>query len=358
MGETSLDYAAFRAYLDELGRDKYAGPRYHLLDHNCNHFSNEVCLHLTNMPIPQSILDLPNRVKTSPVASLLMPLIESQTPRGEGMSSLHREPSADFKHFPHTDYIIFDQKIDEEKFNDKVEGILKGNEVKTGDLSDDIRDCLKKLITRNSCLSDGEWKVIKVPLSMWPKEDLFPIFDAIRFSSSQNALRLNDEELDEFFVILQSYVKTGYRTNVQLSLKILCNLFAFAKTRTKLLTLRELLIADINALLEVEENSLPKILQICLSSLAFNYAIVYLANPDEEASFQIVSAIISNYLVSLETPEALYRTVVALGTLIIKNPDVKELALALEAKRALAKVKSGDTVKLKEAVEECRRVLS
>ncbi len=82
-GYTQLTLDQFMTYLHGLKADRYQGSRYSLLDHNCNNFSDEVSRHLTGKSIPQHILDLPEKVKKSPVAPILAPLIEQATPRGQ-----------------------------------------------------------------------------------------------------------------------------------------------------------------------------------------------------------------------------------------------------------------------------------
>lgn len=41
----------FRLFLENLAV-KYHGDTYHLIAKNCNHFTDEVCMHLTGKPIP------------------------------------------------------------------------------------------------------------------------------------------------------------------------------------------------------------------------------------------------------------------------------------------------------------------
>ena len=84
-GHTGMDNEAFLDYLRGLKADRFRGDRYSLLDHNCNNFSHEVSLFLTQRGVPQYILDLPEKVKRSPVAPILAPLIEQATPRGENI---------------------------------------------------------------------------------------------------------------------------------------------------------------------------------------------------------------------------------------------------------------------------------
>ena len=58
--------AQLKAYLENLGRDSFAGHRYNLLQHNCNNFTDVVCKYLTGQGLPQHILDLPQNFMNSP----------------------------------------------------------------------------------------------------------------------------------------------------------------------------------------------------------------------------------------------------------------------------------------------------
>ena len=80
MGQTHLSKEEFTKYMEDLSQDRYQGSEYKLLDKNCNNFSEEVCQHLTKKSIPKKILDLPEMVKTSPMASMLLPIIEAAKP--------------------------------------------------------------------------------------------------------------------------------------------------------------------------------------------------------------------------------------------------------------------------------------
>lgn len=48
------------------------GSCYHLFDHNCNTFSNELANFLTGKGIPAEITNLPNEVKDTYVFSILL----------------------------------------------------------------------------------------------------------------------------------------------------------------------------------------------------------------------------------------------------------------------------------------------
>ncbi|CAN1140857.1 Desumoylating isopeptidase 1 [Linum perenne] len=63
-------------YLDEIS-SRYTAETYSLLKHNCNNFSNEVAQFLVGASIPDYILQLPNEVMSSPMGSLILPMIQN-----------------------------------------------------------------------------------------------------------------------------------------------------------------------------------------------------------------------------------------------------------------------------------------
>ncbi|CAG8447133.1 11397_t:CDS:2 [Ambispora gerdemannii] len=76
MGNTEIPPEIFREYIDEL-REIYTMEKYHLLDNNCNNFTNDVCQFLTGRAIPESITTLPADFLTTPLGQQLRPIIES-----------------------------------------------------------------------------------------------------------------------------------------------------------------------------------------------------------------------------------------------------------------------------------------
>ena len=73
---------------------------------------------------------------------------------------------------------------------------------------------------------------------------------------------------------------------------------------------------------------------------------------------QIVSALATTYLGRLNASEALYRTIVALGTLVERDSEARDLALALDTGNTVDRIKRGQTEKLDQCLKECMEVLS
>ncbi|XP_064612041.1 uncharacterized protein LOC135476036 isoform X2 [Liolophura sinensis] len=84
MGTTQVPQEVFRDYLQELSASAFRPECYHLLEHNCNTFSSEVCQFLTGKDIPSHITSLPAEVMTTPFGQMLKPLLDSMSVTPEG----------------------------------------------------------------------------------------------------------------------------------------------------------------------------------------------------------------------------------------------------------------------------------
>ncbi|KAH7913980.1 PPPDE putative peptidase domain-containing protein [Hygrophoropsis aurantiaca] len=90
MGETSVDERAFTEYLSGL-RNTYTADKYHLLDFNCNSFTNDCIGFLTGGSIPDYIKDLPSDFLSTPFGAALRPTIDRMF-RGPGPSGISTPP--------------------------------------------------------------------------------------------------------------------------------------------------------------------------------------------------------------------------------------------------------------------------
>ncbi|KAI8986183.1 DUF862-domain-containing protein [Trametes punicea] len=76
VGETSIDEETFNEYLAEM-RNHYTADKYHLLDFNCNSFTNDCVGFLTGGSIPSWIKDLPSDFLSTPFGAALRPTIDA-----------------------------------------------------------------------------------------------------------------------------------------------------------------------------------------------------------------------------------------------------------------------------------------
>jgi len=74
LGETYIPLEILKEFLAEIN-SRYTIETYHLLENNCNNFTQEVCQFLTGGSIPSEILNLPTEALNSPLGGMLRELI-------------------------------------------------------------------------------------------------------------------------------------------------------------------------------------------------------------------------------------------------------------------------------------------
>ena len=93
MGTTSIDPETWRELLTDL-RERYTADKYHLLEYNCNTFSNECCEILVGQPIPARITSLPAEFLATPLGSMLRPQIDAMFSSRAGAQPITPAPAA------------------------------------------------------------------------------------------------------------------------------------------------------------------------------------------------------------------------------------------------------------------------
>ncbi|KAI0056556.1 DUF862-domain-containing protein [Artomyces pyxidatus] len=92
VGETDIDEQTFNEYLMEM-RQHYTADKYHLLDFNCNSFTNDCVGFLTGGSIPSWIKDLPSDFLSTPFGAALRPTIDAMYRRPTGATPTATPPS-------------------------------------------------------------------------------------------------------------------------------------------------------------------------------------------------------------------------------------------------------------------------
>lgn len=82
MGTTEITPSMFSEFLDSIRAD-YTAEKYNLLDHNCNHFTNEVCQFLVGKEIPSFVLNLSAEIFSTPFGQQFEPMLRSMASRGQ-----------------------------------------------------------------------------------------------------------------------------------------------------------------------------------------------------------------------------------------------------------------------------------
>ncbi|KAG2145882.1 PPPDE putative peptidase domain-containing protein [Suillus clintonianus] len=90
MGETCIDEQTFDEYLSEI-KEHYTADKYHLLDFNCNSFTNDCLGFLTGSSLPSYIKDLPSDFLSTPFGAALRPTIDAMF-RGKASTGVLTPP--------------------------------------------------------------------------------------------------------------------------------------------------------------------------------------------------------------------------------------------------------------------------
>ncbi len=164
----------------------------------------------------------------------------------------------------------------------------------------------------------------------WPSDKVFPALDVLRLAvlnASASAILLQDDI--KLLSVLLDNLSANKPANCQmLSLRVLSNLFSSPTTAAHSLMLaqREAVVTRAVATLPSDNKSV----QVALSNLMLNFAVMSSlsgAGNNEEAQAQLLTSLCMLMLEATTDPEARFRTLVTLGTLIRASPS-RNVALA------------------------------
>ncbi|KAG6462146.1 hypothetical protein O3G_MSEX013089, partial [Manduca sexta] len=80
LGETFVPFQVFVDYLQGLATTTYTPGMYNLLEHNCNHFSDEVAQFLCGARVPKHVLSQPDELLDAPQRAALQGLLANLLP--------------------------------------------------------------------------------------------------------------------------------------------------------------------------------------------------------------------------------------------------------------------------------------
>ncbi|KAK9174320.1 PPPDE putative peptidase domain protein [Cryptosporidium meleagridis] len=75
LGTTKKSQKELNSHLESISNE-FNSDNYDLLNHNCNHFSDNIVKFLIGEGIPSYILDLPNEVMRTPFGSMILPMLQ------------------------------------------------------------------------------------------------------------------------------------------------------------------------------------------------------------------------------------------------------------------------------------------
>ncbi|XP_067886339.1 phospholipase A-2-activating protein isoform X4 [Heterodontus francisci] len=261
-------------------------------------------------------------------------------------------------YFPKKDPVTFDQANITQIIGKLKE--LNGSTSAEQKLSEDDLQILEKFLSIVSSPSAREtptaeqleilWKA-----AQWPEDIVFPVLDILR-------LAMRHPTVNEHFCsgnystqfsnyLLNKINLQGKPANQMLVLRTVCNCFSSPSYGSKLMmSLRETVLSQA---IEMRSTS-NKNVHIALSTLILNYAVNLHAGNDIEGKANCLS-IISAAIEALQDYEAIFRLLVALGTIISNDPNALQLAQSLGVDSQIRKYSSvSDPAKVGDC---CRFVL-
>lgn len=153
----------------------------------------------------------------------------------------------------------------------------------------------------------------------WPKDQVFPALDILRLAIFHPRLKATFQEegvIDNLFSLLFTNISPKSTSTCQmLALRTLVNLFSIEECRKKLLQLRDSVITRVSAMFPTDNKNV----QIAMATLMLNYCVALSgAAEPSEGQAQCLTSLGLLFLDSdaITDPEAKYRTLVALGTLL------------------------------------------
>ncbi|XP_047134091.1 phospholipase A-2-activating protein isoform X1 [Hydra vulgaris] len=239
------------------------------------------------------------------------------------------------------------------EFNQQLQQEMRVNENEVQTLKDSITNLLNGKIT----LEKDTLNIITSSITkmlLWPHDKLLPVLDVFRIlvlNENLAVLLLNEVCLEQ----LLSISRSSLFNNIMLVFRILTNAFIHPDTacmtfdrKNKILESWEILYRQMN-----------KNVSISISSYVMNCCIYsYLNKSSFQEKIQLCTYI-NNFLKIEMDSEAMFRTVVALGTLLCDSEDVIAFAKSLEMHNVLAPIlaNSADLAKLQECCKVVMQIL-
>ncbi|NXK26744.1 PLAP protein, partial [Arenaria interpres] len=260
-------------------------------------------------------------------------------------------------YFPKMDAVTFDQANPTQILGKLKE--LNGSATEEHKLTEDDLIILEKLLS-TTCNNSTEtptaqqlqtlWRAIN-----WPEDIVFPALDILRLSVRHPTVNENfcsEKEHVQFIVLLLKFLNPkGKQANQLLALRALCNCFVSQAGQKLMMEQRGEIMTQA---IEMKSGT-NKNIHIALATLTLNYAVCLHKVNNIEGKAQCLS-VISTVMEVVQDLEAVFRLLVALGTLISDDTSAVQLAKSLGVDSQIKKYASvSEPAKVKEC---CRFVLN
>ncbi|KAM4637658.1 phospholipase A-2-activating protein isoform 5-T5 [Amazona ochrocephala] len=258
-------------------------------------------------------------------------------------------------YFPKKDAVTFD-KANPSQILGKLKE-LNSSATEEHKLTEDDLTILEKLLSA-TCNTSAEtptaqqlqtlWRAVN-----WPEDIVFPALDILRLSvrhPTVNENFCNEKDHVHLAILLKFLNPKGKQANQLLALRALCNCFVSQAGQKLMMEHRGEIMTQ-----AIETKSGNKNIHIALATLTLNYAVCLHKDNNIEGKAQCLS-VISTVMEVVQDLEAVFRLLVALGTLISDDTNAVQLAKALGVDSQVKKYASVlEPAKVKEC---CRFVLN
>ncbi|XP_042643543.1 phospholipase A-2-activating protein isoform X1 [Tyto alba] len=260
-------------------------------------------------------------------------------------------------YFPKKDAVTFDQANPMQILGKLKE--LNCSAVEEHKLTEDDLITLEKLLSA-TCNTSAEtptaqqlqtlWRAVN-----WPEDIVFPALDILRLSVRHPTVNENfcsEKDHAQLIILLLKFLNPkGKEANQLLALRTLCNCFVSQAGQKLMMEQRDEIMTQT---IEMKFGS-NKNIHIALATLMLNYAVCLHKVNNIEGKAQCLS-IISAIIEVVKDLEAIFRLLVALGTLISDDTNAVQLAKSLGVDSQIKKYASvSEPAKVKEC---CRFVLN
>ncbi|NXN99308.1 PLAP protein, partial [Rhinopomastus cyanomelas] len=230
-------------------------------------------------------------------------------------------------YFPKKEAVTFDHANPTQIMGKLKE--LNGTAAEEHKLTEDELIILEKLLS-TTCSASAEkptmqqiqtlWKAVH-----WPEDIVFPALDILRLSLRHPTVNENfcsEKDPVQFIALLRKFLSPeGKLANQLLALRTLCNCFASEAGEKLLMEQRDEIMAQA---IEMRSSN-NKNVHIALATLTLNYAVSLCKVNSVEGKAQCLSGICTVMEV-VQDLEAIFRLLVALGTLISDDTNAVQLA--------------------------------
>ncbi|CAH1645251.1 unnamed protein product [Spodoptera littoralis] len=110
LGETFVPFQVFSDYIQGLSTTTYSPSAYNLLEHNCNHFSEEVAQFLCGAHVPKHIVAQPDDLLAPGARAALQALLDSLVPQAQ---TVYANGGARSARADSPDYLTLNSQIEE-----------------------------------------------------------------------------------------------------------------------------------------------------------------------------------------------------------------------------------------------------